>query len=95
MSGPFGSRPDLYAASQRHAAAVVRREVSALRSDDIPTLVFSPGPDEQEAMGNDFISTHKVNQMIQQSFPRRRRQSVVPGHPTADADGRIRQGGLE
>jgi NTE family protein len=39
-----------------------------LEGDGIPTLVFSPGPDEQEVMGNDFMSAHKVNQVIQQSF---------------------------
>jgi NTE family protein len=68
MSGPFGWRPDLYAASRRHAGAILRREVNALHADGIPTLVFSPGPDEQRVMGNDFMSAHRVNEVIQQSF---------------------------
>jgi hypothetical protein len=68
MSGPIGSRPDLYAASRRHAAAVLRREVNALHAVGIPTLVFSPGPGEQDVMGNDFMSARRLTDVIQQSF---------------------------
>jgi len=69
MSGPFGLVPtDVYAASRWHAARLARREVDALRSSGIPVVVFRPGPEEQEAMGNDFMARDRVDEIVQQSF---------------------------
>jgi NTE family protein len=68
MSGPAGLRPDVYAASRRHSARLLRREVGALRAAGIQTLVFAPGAAEQEVMGNDMMSRHRLNEVVQQSF---------------------------
>jgi NTE family protein len=68
MSGPAGMRPDVYAASRRHSARLLRREVRALRATGVRTVVFTPGPAEQEVMGNDMMSRHRLDEVIQQSF---------------------------
>lgn len=68
MSGPAGVRPGLYAASRRHAARLLHREVKALNAAGTRTLVFAPGPAEQAVMGNDFMARHRLDEVIQQSF---------------------------
>jgi NTE family protein len=68
MSGPARISSDIYDASRRLAARLAAREVKALRSKGIPVVVFRPGPAEQEAMGNDFLSAARVDEIVQQSF---------------------------
>jgi NTE family protein len=68
MSGPAGWLPDVYAASRRHAARLLRHEVGALRRAGVRTVVFAPGAAEQRAMGNDMMSRHDLGGVIQQSF---------------------------
>lgn len=68
MSGPVGWRPDLYAATRRHAARLLNREIKALQADGIQTVVFAPGAEEQKAMGNDMLSRNGLNEIVQRSF---------------------------
>jgi NTE family protein len=68
MSGPAGSSWNVYAASRRHAARLLRREVAALEAAGIRTVVFSPGAAEQEVMGDDMMARHRLDEVIQQSF---------------------------
>ena len=68
MSGPAGSRPDLYAALRRHSARLLRREVHALENAGIRTVVFSPDEAEQQVMGNDMMSALRLGEVIQESF---------------------------
>jgi NTE family protein len=68
MSGHAGSHLDIYAASRRHSARVLGREIRALEGAGIRTLVFAPGPAEQQVMGNDMMSRHRLHEVIQQSF---------------------------
>ena len=68
MSGPAGWHPGFYNAARRHSARVLAREVKALEADGIRTVVFEPGADEQEAMGDDMMSRDRLNEIIQQSF---------------------------
>lgn len=68
MSGPARVSPDIYDASRRLAARLAAREVKALRSKGTPVVVFRPGRAEQEAMGNDFLSADRVDQIVQESF---------------------------
>jgi NTE family protein len=68
MSGPAGWLPDVYAASRRHSARLVRQEVRALHRTGVRTIVFTPGAAEQQAMGNDMMSRHSLNEVIQRSF---------------------------
>lgn len=68
MSGPPGSRPDLYAASRRHAKRVLAREVRALHAAGVQTLIFEPGHCEQQVMGDDLMSSRRLTEIIQQSF---------------------------
>jgi NTE family protein len=68
MSGPAGGRLDVYAASRRHSARLLRHEVRALRAAGVRVAVFAPGPAEQEVMGNDMMSRHRLNEVIQRSF---------------------------
>lgn len=68
MSGPAGRRPSLIAASRRHSARLLRREVAALHAAGIATVVFEPGPAEQEVMGDDYLSRARTTQVIQQAF---------------------------
>ena len=67
MSGPGGGL-GFFAASRRHAARLLRREVRALEEAGTRTVVFSPGPAEQEAMGDDPMSRHRLDEVVQQSF---------------------------
>jgi NTE family protein len=68
MSGPPGPRLSLLAASRRHSARLLNREVRALEGSGVPVLVFAPGAAEQEVMGDDMMSRDRVNEVIQQSF---------------------------
>src|SRR3954453_20158254 len=47
MSGPAGARLNVYAASRRHSARLLRHEVRALEAAGVRTVVFTPGPAEQ------------------------------------------------
>lgn len=68
MSGPVGRATDLYSGSRWHAGRVARREVEALRRGGTPVVVFRPGPEEQEVMGNDFMARDRVDEIVQQAF---------------------------
>jgi len=68
MSGPAGLRPDIYAASRRHSARLLGREVRALQGTGVRTVVFAPGPAEQRVMGNDMMSRQRLNEVVQESF---------------------------
>jgi NTE family protein len=69
MSGPSGGpTKDLYEASRWHATRLVRREAAALRATGTDVVVFRPGPEEQEAMGDDLMSSDTVVDVVQQSF---------------------------
>jgi NTE family protein len=68
MSGPAGAQLNVYAASRRHSARLLRREVAALEAAGVRTVVFAPGPSEQEVMGDDMMSRHRLDEVIQQSF---------------------------
>jgi len=68
MSGPASPPTDLYGASRWHAARIARREVKALRDAGTAVIVFRPGQEEQESMGNDFMARSRVDQIVQQSF---------------------------
>jgi len=68
MSGPPGLRPDFYAATRRLSARLLQREVRALEAAGIRTVVFQPGPAEQEVMGDDMMSSDRLDEVIQQAF---------------------------
>ncbi|MGY1603544.1 patatin-like phospholipase family protein [Geodermatophilus sp. SYSU D00815] len=68
MSGPPGLRPDLYAATRRYSARLLRREVRALERAGVQTVVFTPGQPEQAAMGDDMMSRARLDEVLQQSF---------------------------
>lgn len=68
MSGPPGPGLNLYAASRRHSARLLYREVRALQRDGVQVLTFAPGDAEQEVMGDDMMSRLRLNEVIQQSF---------------------------
>lgn len=63
MSGPPG-RPGIYAASRRHSARKLRREITALEKAGSRTVVFAPDADEQHAMGDNLMSGRKVRAVI-------------------------------
>ncbi len=68
MSGPATIPTDLYGASRWHSARLAAREVRELRRRGTPVAVFRPGPAEQEAMGNDFLSSDRVSAIVQEAF---------------------------
>jgi NTE family protein len=68
MSGPPGSALNLLAASRRHSARLLQREVRALERTGVEVLVFRPGRAEQEVMGDDMMSRDRLNEIIQRSF---------------------------
>jgi NTE family protein len=68
MSGPAGWWPDFHSAARRHAARLLHREVRALEAEGIRTVVFAPGPAEQQVMGNDMMSRSRLHEVIQQGF---------------------------
>jgi NTE family protein len=63
MSGPPG-RAGIYAASRRHAARQLRREISALESAGTRTIVIAPNDDEQQVMGDNLMSGRHVRAVI-------------------------------
>lgn len=78
MSGPPGNRPDLYAASRRHSARLLARERRALEAAGTRTIVFAPGVAEQRVIGNDMMSSSRLDEVIQQSFIGAGRQAAAP-----------------
>jgi NTE family protein len=68
MSGPPGSPLNLLAASRRHSARLLQREVRALQRTGVEVLVFRPGAAEQEVMGDDMMSRDHLSEVIQRSF---------------------------
>ncbi|MGY1722081.1 patatin-like phospholipase family protein [Blastococcus sp. SYSU DS0533] len=68
MSGPTGWRPGVFAAARRYADRLLRREVRALEADGVRTVVFTPGPEEQEVMGNDMMSRARLDDVVSRSF---------------------------
>ena len=67
MSGPPGPKPNLYSASRRHAARLLRHEVKALEEAGIKTAVFSPNADVQRVMGDDLMSYGPVHSVVAES----------------------------
>ena len=47
---------------------MLAREVKALEAAGIQTVVFEPGEEAQEVMGDDMMSRTRLNEIIQQSF---------------------------
>lgn len=68
MSGPVRLPTDLYGLSRGHSARLVRREVKALRDSGTAVITFRPGPAELAAMGNDFMSRDRVDEIVQEAF---------------------------
>ena len=68
MSGPPGPPLNLLAASRRHSARLLYREMRALERSGVEVLVFTPGEAEQEVMGDDMMSRDRLHEIIQQSF---------------------------
>lgn len=68
MSGPSGLPRDPYGTSRWHSARLARREVRALREEGTTVVVFRPGEEEQELMGNDFMAGDRVHELVQASF---------------------------
>jgi NTE family protein len=79
MSGPAGAQLNVYAASRRHSARLLRHETRALEAAGVRTVVFAPGPAEQEVMGDDMMSRHRLDEVIQQSFLAAGAQAAHPG----------------
>jgi NTE family protein len=79
MSGPAGGQLNIYAASRRHSARLLRHETRALEAAGVRTVVFAPGPAEQEVMGDDMMSRHRLDEVIQQSFLAAGTQAARPG----------------
>jgi NTE family protein len=78
MSGPGPWRPDFFAAARRHATRLLDREVRALEKAGIRTLVFAPGPAEQQVMGNDMMARERVSEVIRESFLAAGRAAAAP-----------------
>ena len=68
MSGPSGLPRDPYGTTRWHAARLLRREARALRAQGTSVVVFQPGDAEQQLIGNDFMSSAHVAQIVQASF---------------------------
>src|SRR5215211_9231250 len=56
MSGFAGWQPGLFPSVRRYSDRLLRREVRALEASGVKTVVFTPGAEEQRAMGNDMMS---------------------------------------
>lgn len=79
MSGPSGVVPKgLWEGSRWHAGRVARREIAALRAQGIPVVAFHPDREVQEAMGNDFMSRDRVEDIVQQAFLATGRHAAMP-----------------
>ncbi|TFV66992.1 UNVERIFIED_ORG: patatin-like phospholipase family protein [Bacillus sp. AZ43] len=68
MSGPAGWRPGVFPSVRRYSDRLLRREVRALEAEGVRTVVFAPGPEEQQAMGTDMMSRERLDEVIQRSF---------------------------
>lgn len=68
MSGPAGWRPGVFPSVRRYSDRLLQREVRALEADGVRTVVFTPGPGEQQVMGTDMMSRERLDEVIQQSF---------------------------
>jgi NTE family protein len=68
MSGPAGWRPGFFPAARRYSDRLLRGEVRALEETGVRTVVFTPGPEEQQAMGTDMMSRERLDEVIQRSF---------------------------
>jgi NTE family protein len=68
MSGPTGWRPGFFPAARRYSDRLLRREVRALEAQGVKTVVFTPGPAEQQVMGTDMMSRERLDKVLQQSF---------------------------
>ena len=80
MSGPSGGVvKDLYEASRWHAGRLLRREANAIRSRGTAVVVFSPGAAEQEVMGDDFMASDTVTDIVQESFLAAGARAARPG----------------
>ena len=55
-------------AARRHAGRVLSREIKALEAEGIFTVVFAPGEEEQQALGDDMMSRDRLPEVIQRSF---------------------------
>ena len=44
------------------------REIRALEAGGIRTVVFAPGAEEQQALGDDMMSRDRLHEVIQRSF---------------------------
>jgi NTE family protein len=53
--------------------------VRALEAAGVRTVVFAPGPAEQAVMGDDMMSRHRLDEVIQQSFLAAGAQAAEPG----------------
>ncbi|MDK3256901.1 patatin-like phospholipase family protein [Blastococcus capsensis] len=78
MSGPAGWRPGVLPAARRYSDRLLQREVRALEADGIRTVVFTPGPGEQQVMGTDMMSRSRLDEVVQQSFLRAGAQAATP-----------------
>lgn len=63
MSGPPG-RPGIYAASRRHSARKLRREITALERAGIETVVFAPDAEEQHVMGDNLMAGRNLRAVV-------------------------------
>ena len=68
MSGSAAWRPDFYAATRRHAARLLKREVAALRAAGIRTVVFEPGRGRTAGHGRRHDVAGTAHEVLQQSF---------------------------
>ncbi|MBY9074923.1 patatin-like phospholipase family protein [Nocardioides sp. WL0053] len=68
MSGPSGLPRDPYGTSRWHAGRLARREVRALRAEGTTVVALRPGEVAQRAMGNDFMSGERVEEIVQAAF---------------------------
>jgi len=50
----------------------------ALEAAGIKTVVFAPGPEEQQVMGNDVMSREHLQELIQSSFLAAGRYAAIP-----------------
>lgn len=79
MSGPSGVVPrGFWEGSRWHAARIARREIAALRDQGIPVVAFHPDREVQEAMGDDFMSRDRVEEIVQQAFLATGRRASTP-----------------
>ena len=79
MSGPTGWSPGVFPAARRYSDRLLQREVRALQAEGVETVVFTPGPDEQQVMGNDMMSRARLDEVVQQSFLAAGAHAATPG----------------